>query len=71
MFRNMVYGQNNEYKDKYGTKCGASYTVGHYNPYAGPVCADVEQHTFYNCEVSDISDKFGGTPKLMYLVEFK
>merc|ERR1719491_642020 len=46
-------------KNRYGAACGGEYTGGHYNPYGGPICAEVASPTFYNCEVGDISGRFG------------
>ena len=46
-------------KDKYGPGCDAEYTAGHFNPYGGPTCDQVAVPTFYNCEIGDLSGRFG------------
>ena len=43
-------------------QCGSEYTAGHYNPFGVVPCsglADNEQVTYYNCEIGDLSGRFG------------
>eukprot|EP01083_Nonionella_stella_P091911 257064_1 len=44
----------------YGTDCGKTQTGGHYNPYNVPACSKVKEPTYLNCEVGDLSGRFGG-----------
>eukprot|EP01083_Nonionella_stella_P244356 850564_1 len=46
-------------KDRYGADCGPDYTGGHYNPYGKPPCKEVDTATYFNCEIGDISGRFG------------
>lgn len=35
------------------------YLGGHYNPYSAPVCSLVEDIDYFNCEIGDLSGRFG------------
>jgi hypothetical protein len=43
-------------------ECGEAFTEAHYNPFNVPVCSELsygDTVTYYNCEVGDLSGRFG------------
>mmetsp|Transcript_36763 Transcript_36763/g.58911 ORF Transcript_36763/g.58911 Transcript_36763/m.58911 type:complete len:244 (+) Transcript_36763:181-912(+) len=63
-----VYHIHNEWRyddlmTRWGAEaCGESFTEAHYNPFNVPTCSELpygEAITYYNCEVGDLSGRFG------------
>jgi len=54
------------------TLCGSEYTAGHYNPFGVETCsvlANNEQISYFNCEIGDLSGRFGaGIPDIKDLI---
>eukprot|EP01084_Bolivina_argentea_P295010 507780_1 len=45
--------------NRYEFDCSPPYTSGHFNPYQAPICSQVEDPGYYDCEVGDLSGRFG------------
>eukprot|EP00490_Sorites_sp_Unknown_P023580 CAMPEP_0114677500 /NCGR_PEP_ID=MMETSP0191-20121206/50604_1 /TAXON_ID=126664 /ORGANISM="Sorites sp." /LENGTH=163 /DNA_ID=CAMNT_0001950173 /DNA_START=108 /DNA_END=596 /DNA_ORIENTATION=- len=66
------YHIHDDFNDRITDECGPEYTAGHFNPYNVPVCSalnDYEEITYYNCEVGDLSGRFGYVQNVNNLLE--